>query len=512
MNKKNQKNFIRFQRALRHGALRVSPKEAGLGRWVWAVLAAVAGFLALRAVFWVGYIGSDDSLYWQEATHWLRQAPYLADNHWGLRHSLVLPIALGRVLLGERQIALVLPVLLASLGCIVVLGVLLRRLGGLAMAFALALVVSNQQFVLQSSIAYIDFIETFFVLLSLTLFLEGMRAEARRPLLWLFLGGVAAGFAMVSRETSVFYLLALFVLFLAGYGGARWTYFVFGLGVVLVVGCEMLSLHAATGDFLYRYHVAAGHDSEIDRWVEQGSGVPAIHPLVDPVLMLLFNHSFGLLFTLGVALAVYGARRPLHPAESGPMIRLLVPVAVIWTLICALWWSQLALVPRYYALPSFLVAILAAIGLARLAQAGRPRVAALICAGMVAVNVAALFVGNDNFMFGEQALAALAQRQGEVIHTDKQTYRRAEMILHWNGEDERVTDAPAGSGQLFYFNPPRLPQGVQPGAAWVEVARPAVPPTRVQRVAQMLQPLGIVPAGLIARLQGHSGAVLYRLP
>lgn len=496
-------------RASSHGA-RVNRKHAS--GWIIPSIAALAVLLSLRALFWVGYIGSDDENYLDEVDHWQHSFPYLATSHWGLRQTLVLPLVLLRHWLGDRPEALLFPILLYACGCVVVLAVLMRRQGWVASAVALALIVTNVQFVTLSSIAYIDFAEMFFDLLVITLFVEAMRHEARRPLLWLFLSGVAAGLAMVSRETSAFLVLGIGLLFILGFGRARWTYFVFGAGFASVIASEMLTLYALSGDILYRYHVVAAHDDTINRLLDQGSGITPIHPLIDPILMLLFNHNFGLLFSLGLALAIWAARLRGKDSPTTALTLVLGCVALLWTLIAAMWWSQLVLVPRYYVIPSILLSILAALGLSRLGAMGRPIMATLAFAALIGSNLAGLFVSNGNFMWGEHELVTLAATSPGLIHTDHQTYRRAGRLLHWAHEDQRVTDAPPVSGDLFYVNPPRLPPGFQPDPAWIIAQQPALPESPAQRLASALRSVLPVPGAIIEKLRGHPGAVLYRLP
>jgi phosphatidylglycerophosphate synthase len=42
---------------------------------------------------WTGYIESDDQYYASAAVGWMTKFPYIATGHWGLRHTIVLPIA-----------------------------------------------------------------------------------------------------------------------------------------------------------------------------------------------------------------------------------------------------------------------------------------------------------------------------------------------------------------------------------------------------------------------------------
>src|SRR5580704_15828454 len=76
------------------------------------LVATVVAFLVVVSVFWVGFLGSDDTLYWAGAGGWLAHVPYLGNTHWALRHTLVIPMAITRGLLGDGLPALLLPSLL----------------------------------------------------------------------------------------------------------------------------------------------------------------------------------------------------------------------------------------------------------------------------------------------------------------------------------------------------------------------------------------------------------------
>ena len=83
------------------------------GRGVALLIAVgICTFLVLINLFWVGFLGSDDSLYWAGSGGWLAHVPFLGGTHWALRHTLVIPIAIARAVLGDGSLALLLPSLL----------------------------------------------------------------------------------------------------------------------------------------------------------------------------------------------------------------------------------------------------------------------------------------------------------------------------------------------------------------------------------------------------------------
>ena len=68
-------------------------------KW-WALLLA-AGMAAAVTVGWVGYIASDDSLYWQGAMAWLTHPPSVGADHWATRFPLVLAFAAVLRVMGQ---------------------------------------------------------------------------------------------------------------------------------------------------------------------------------------------------------------------------------------------------------------------------------------------------------------------------------------------------------------------------------------------------------------------------
>jgi 4-amino-4-deoxy-L-arabinose transferase-like glycosyltransferase len=472
---------------------------------------AAAGFLGLVSVFWVGFLGSDDSLYWAGASGWLAHFPYVGTSHWTLRHTLVVPIALARLVFGDGMTAMVLPILLYALGLIVVVGVWVGRVAGAAAAAAaLLIMITNPQFLLLSSTAYIDLVELFFLVAGVALLHAAMERGGR---VWLLLlSGVLLGAAMLSRETTVFAVVAVVLLFVAGFGMARWRYFVVGAGFLIPVGAESFALWAATGVMFYRSNIAIHHDSTIDRWVAQGAGVPLVHPLIDPVIMLLLSHDFALLFWIGVPLAIWLLRRcPLYPAEWRLTV-LAAVVALVWSVLAAGLWTQLNLVPRYYLLPSVLVAILTGIALVRLAELGRRRLSLVLGGLLLASNIAGLSLDNRHFMWGEHELVAIAPSLPGTIHTSPQTLRRAELLLTWRGLQNRVTASPPQPGDLYYDDPTRAEAAPRPQPGWTVVEQLAPKENFGQWLLRTLGLKDRIPPSIWTRLgPGHPPVTLYRV-
>ena len=324
------------------------------------------------------------------------------------------------------------------------------------------------------------------------------------------------GLAYISRETAAFAVAAFGVLFLAGFGVPRRWYFVIGLGFLALVLTEIAFLWLTTGDPLYRLNISAHHDSSINRWTQE-SGTPVlIHPLIDPIGMVLFNHYFGLLGWIGVPLAVWLVWRGPRSGRLRQAIIVLATFAGVYSLIAAGFWKLLPLIPRYYLLPSLCVSLLAGIALWQLAAPGRPGRARLIGVGMLGLalllgNFAVLTLENKNYMFGERALVAIARGNPGVIHTDPETRRRAALLLDFAGLADRVVDTLPAAGDVTLYNPPRADAAWKPGPQWVVIGQDAPPATWLQRVTATILPQGKFAAALREKLgPRHPGVTLYR--
>jgi hypothetical protein len=489
---------------------------SGRGGFALLLVATVVAYLVVVSVFWVGFLGSDDTLYWAGAGGWLAHVPYLGNTHWALRHTLVIPMALARAVLGDGMPALLLPSLLYAIGALVVAAIWIKRAAGLPeAAVAMALIVTCPQFILLSSVANVDIVEIFYVLLAFALIHAAMDSNVTpsRRRIWslLLLAGVSSGLAMLSRETSAFAVVALGLLFLAGYGMHRGNYFIIGIGFAAVVGLEFIYVWWMSGDLFYRSNISLHHDETINRWVDQGAGVPILHPAIDPLTMLLFNHNFGLLTWIGVPLAIWLMRRGELTVPARRLAVLALALAATWSVISAAWWNQLNLIPRYFLLPAVLLSMLAGIALAMLWRNGARRPAAILGVLLIGGNLMSMWIDNRNYMYGEHTLIDVASHQSGLIHTDPQTLRRASLLLQWKGLAGRVTDAPAGSGDLLYLNPARA--STKPGDDWMVIERHRLKPTIGQYLVTHMLPAGTLSAAQFDKLgAGHPGVTLYRLP
>ena len=428
-----------------------------------ALLVAIVVFTS-----WLGYVGfiaSDDGSYSEAAVGWLDHFPYVGVNHWGLRHAVVLPVALSFWLGGISELNMMLPtkvylllLILLTYGC---LSRLVERWTAL---LASALIALTPIFILPSSPSD-DLVECFFVVASIWAFYFGSGARASPPLL--VLSGICAGLAFVTRETSAIIVLFYGILFLLGWRMPRAYFFLIAGGFLAVAAIDAAYLASMTGDPLYRFHINMGavssdnplHPETADALSLQNgldfAGLIAAPRLIQPVLMLFTAHQFGPLsfFVIPAGLWLWKNRR-----RQGPQI----DVACLWGLLGLTWFLTLSYVlivlyvdPRYYTVTVYSGVLVVALWLRTLSL---QRISYGLIALLSVGDLLMIYLDNKSLMFGEKALVAVARASDEAIYTDPATLNGAKFLLQHTATGHNVRAGLAPAGGLFFYNssPTRL--------------------------------------------------------
>lgn len=414
---------------------------------------ALALFVVLVACSWVGFIGSDDVTYARGAYGWIEQFPFVG-GHGTIRYPLTIPMALSFLTFGEHEVAMVLPSLLYLLGFLALAWRLTRSAAGSAAALgALALLVTSPLLVIQASIASVDIVELFFVFASFAFFWTCLDEGVDR--VRLILAGVMAGCAFLTRETAIFIALFYAPLFLIGHRMRRLDYLWIALGFIAAWAVELVYLGIMTGDPLYRFNISLNHDSTIDRSIDL-AGNMIVHPLVDPLLVLLLNQEFMFLFLLAIPLGAWlCVAKDVEPGRRH-YVRLVAWLGISWFLCTGAALTLLPLNPRYFMIPCVAACILTGVALVRIAARGgrAKKMAVAAMAVIFAGNFGGIYVENKDSLFGERTLAQIvAANPRATIVTDPMTRYRADLLLRWAGAGGRVLDRPPVAGDLYFFNP-----------------------------------------------------------
>lgn len=496
-------------------------------RWVASVWVVTLLFFAIAAcVGWIGFIGSDDALYGEAARHWLEHGPTLGTSHWSLRLPIVLPMVASFAAFGIGEFSLILPTLIYAFA-VGILFVFIARavLGWRKALFAVIPFITAPIFAQSASIAGIDLTELSFDVASIYLLVLALNTSDRRFLL--LLSGVCAGLAYMSRETSIFLAVGYGVLFLTGFRMDRRQYLYIVAGFLLVAGTEMVVYYFLTGSPFYRLNISFHHD-EVNRNISKGlfDGAGNLHTggILDPLLMLFLNKDFGVLFWLAVPAAIWFVRARGLPKVVRDCLLVFAIVGLFWMLsVCALG-TKLYLLTRYFLVPFVAATLLIGAWLAYVIFPRSPRLAGVIVAAAVSVNLLGCFLSNNDLMFPARQLISYARTNEDMIYTDGQTERRAQFLLEAQGSADRVTSAEHHVGDVFFYVPANsglklrgagydlaVAARYKPLPGEREIARFAMPRRFVARALDAMGVSRFVPAAIMAKLAGNETPVfVYR--
>jgi 4-amino-4-deoxy-L-arabinose transferase-like glycosyltransferase len=496
------------------------------------LLLALVLAIALIALNWVGYDGSDDHSYAVAAENWVNHFPYVGHDHWELRHTIVIPVALSLKLLGPSEFALAFPNVLYFLGFIAVNFCFLRRFINPAFAACVALLLAaTPEFVVQATYINIDIAEMFFVSLSFWLFVYS-RETPQQPSLFVW-AGVAAGFAFLTRETSVALILFYGLCFLFFPAAPRSRYVLMAAGFLAVIGLEIVYLGAMTGDIFYRYRIDVTHDvvdraREVARVASAGAALDkegnlSVSVWLDPILMLFVSQKYGLLFYFAIPTAAWACLRGTIPQEHSA-IKLLAILALSWILFISLSFPILYLVPRYFIVSAWAGVIVMAYACWRAYLAKAYLRSLVIIAALLVVNGLSLYLENTDPRFAEHALVRYLAAHPGTIHTDPDTANRADLLLQFAGMSGRVSSEPPQAGDIVAYSPLNLDHcwiasckfdmtlyGNKSG--WIELEKIAPKPRRLGAMLRAVKADKVVPPQIIQKIEAPvPGIVIYRVP
>jgi 4-amino-4-deoxy-L-arabinose transferase-like glycosyltransferase len=497
-------------------------------------LTLLVGLVMLR-FGWVGYVGSDDHSYARGALAWLSQFPhpYIGDDHWTLRHPVVVPIALSLALFGHKELSLGLPSALFFLLFLVTNYLYVQRFFGASIAMlSAAMLATTPLFAVQATFPQDVIIQVLAVSTSFWLFYSATQSLTRAWLL--FAAGSAAALGWLTLETTAGLILFYSILFLWGFGVPRRYYWIMAVAFLLIVGVEVGYFAALTGDPLYRYRIDLHHDV-IDRGGDVAlasrlgsffdiEGNLSVNVLLQPVVALLLNQEFGLLFWLIVPASIWIWRcKDRISAEDRRLLLLLGGLGIVWLLFVSLNAAVLWIIPRYYSVATWAAVIIVAYSVGCLSTR-QSKVAMFVCGAWLFSNLFCVYVENKNPLFTERALVDYVARHPGRVYTDPMTLTRAKLLLEFHGVAERVSSQPSDRGALVYVNWKNIerckrlgkscrwdPGRYLPGNNWIELER-IQPRSKLSGVLLTAFRLdGIIPVEIADRLAGRStGATLYR--
>ena len=451
----------------------------------WAAALAMCAALALW-LGWIGFIASDDALYYQGALRWLTDPPFAGDNHWSTRFPLTLTFTAFIALLGKGYAAFAATALVFYAAAVAITGMAAARVGGERAGWIAALLTATLPVIVgHATTVSVDLVEASALVLGATLL--GDALGDRHRMAKGLAAGVALGVAMLCRETTALPLLGLAPLFLLGRPVPRRVLIAAALGFAVVIGAEALFQWAMTGDPLRRYTIAFHHDEHIDRAANL-EGNLLLWPPIDPLLVLLVNDDFGLLFWVAGAALATGALRRVD-AEGRARLVILGAMALAAFVLVAVLTTKLVLNPRYFTLPALAAAIVVALWLD---YAGW-RIRRLALTAIVGSGLLLMSVGNAHPRWEVEALVAAAEAHpGEPVAGRAEYVRRAALPLALAGRGRLIAGAPRPGGLVV------APEASAPVGE--VLARYPSPPTRLGAILRAGGVERLVPGAVARRM------------
>ncbi len=465
----------------------------------WAIPAILLVALAVW-IAWVGFLASDDAFYFDGAKAWLIHPPYAGIDHWTTRFPLILSFAGAITLFGQGFAAFHLTSLFWFVAVLALVGLFTRSLADARAAWISVLLSGTMSVVAtQASVVNCDLPEVFFLLAAA--WLLGRSITATRPLREGFLAGLCFGLAVLCRETAIIPMVGLAPFFLFGRVLRRDVLLAAAAGFLAMLGSEMLFQWAVTGDPLHRYGLAYHHDSHIDRAANL-EGNFLVHPVIDPLLVLLINDDFGWLFWVGAA-SLFLAFRAGRGKAVDPRLVVLAALALANFVLIGALYGKLVLNPRYFTLAALAMTIWVSIWLAGLGRRARLALVALV----VATNMLLESASNHHPQWvGEALVIAARDHPDRPIFTPFEDYKRGMIRLDFAG----LGNVRAGSpqpGALYLSSAPQAPAHGQLLASY------APPPTPLGAGLQAIGLIRLVPSHIATRLSAPGApASLWLIP
>ncbi len=451
------------------------------------IIAAIAACLALS---WVGFIASDDAFYFRGADLVLHNPMFAGDDHWTTRFPVTWSFAAVIALVGNGFHAFAAMSLLWFLALVTLIGIFTAAVSGRRAGWcAVLLAGTTSVIVTNASIVNCDVPEAFFLLLGVYVIMVG---RTRRTA---YLGGLAWGAAILSRETAILALAGLVPLFIIGRPVERKRLMIAAAGIASVLILEGIFQYLATGTPLRRYILAINHDPTMDR-ARGNEGNLVVNPWLDPLLALLFNNEFGLLFWV-LAVALWAHLRTTQP----PAILMLGALGFANIVLVSLLSTKLVLNPRYFTI----AAVAAIVFIAAWASTQSRRVRWTVLGTMTLVSMLLLSLQNAHPRWDVEMLPVIAQQHSDdTILAPSLLVRRAELPLRFARLGNVVSGMPI-PGALYFGPRPAAPD------AMIIDYRPAPP----RPLVQILSAAGLfvrLPQAIRSRLSGTGEpAMLWRI-
>lgn len=416
-------------------------------------------FVAVFYFAWVGYLGTDDGVYIENARRRMIDPLFVGRDHWEVRLTLTWAMALIFKLWGQSEISAALATLLYAFFTGLGAYLFFRRREGRVSAILVAILIATSPLLaINATSLRIDSVETFFVMASLFACL--LAFENRKPTVLLLVAGILAGLAILTRPTAIALGAFYGILFIIQWRIKLQQYLLIAAGFLSIWLAESIYYAVRTGNFFYRFSVDFNHDKVL-RSTNLFEAV-----VVAPVKMLLFSHNLGLVFWCLPFAALYLIRTNPHGSEARSRAIFFTLFAGVWIAVFSGFASKLVLDPRYLAPAAVSGLILVALASGQLIKHKKILPAAILVTAFIATHLLAIYMENKDFAYAERWLVKLAKTSQEKVYTDPQTFQRAKFLLEVENIKQNVIAEPAPSGGLFLSVPENAARGNYNSIYW----------------------------------------------
>ncbi|MEW6618664.1 MAG: glycosyltransferase family 39 protein [bacterium] len=256
--------------------------------------------LALRLVFFSGYVQGDDKHYMGQAYRFSIGDFTPGDNQWGVRLGMVIPTALSFFLFGVSDISLVLFSLICSLGNIILIyyfgKMIFNERIALLSAFLMAFFPLE---VIYASHLFPCVSFTFFTGLGIFCFLKG---EKDNKWIYYLLSGLFIGIGYLIRENALFLALPL-VIYMLYNKKIKIEFIHLLVGFFIIIALESGFYYFQNGDILHRSHVV---NSIINKNCLQNENFKIdLNWFLSPLAVLFVNQEFGFFYYLILPIGIF---------------------------------------------------------------------------------------------------------------------------------------------------------------------------------------------------------------
>lgn len=431
----------------------------------------VSYVFALMFLLWsmgfasVGFLASDDLFYLRAAQSWIGNLSFVGESHWSLRQSIVLPTALSLYTFGYTPVGMLGPGLLYFLA--LVLGCswyVFKYYGSGASLLFLVLASTAPGFISQPGTVNVDIAETFYIWLSVILFVQAGNHPRARTIL--FLSGLCVGLAFLSRATAVSLIIVYGIFFCLGSFHKRSSYLALGSGAALVYVIDMGYYFMQTGDLIYRLTVQRGTHITPSLAPQSadlpGTGNAFEGSFYEPFAALFASDEFGLVIIVGLVIWAYTKLSGSEKSMLATHIDVLFMVACAHFLV-VVYVLDLRPLPRYFSLfyiPALLAISVGAIGLWHKGLKIR-MIAAVLILGLVTSGLMLTDLSNKHPLRASEALLQELKSGHAAIGAKPIICRRAEGLAYLQGVTFERACVPFDEAKVVVFQPDSLGEGLQ---------------------------------------------------